>query len=364
MFKGRGFRWVLGWWMVVLCLVVVGCGNISPTGGNANEEEKKKLDAFMAYFNVTSSFFLNFGLAVNGVSSEELGVGFPGLEVLVSGAATPTSTVLLSPKLESSNSIRAQALSWQGPTSIPDSIPDPVYYCEVDEKCREDKNWYFVEIPDVPQFGGGDLKRYIRTTPPGNPDDHTDPGSVARLDEVTIVTGEAPATETSPGGTFEVKWDIYMEQNATDSATYDGAYRVTALIVDGVENKSFIELTFTGLVVGEDSISGTFKERVNFRTSAQGTTITIGIGGSSTFTNFGAGGGGNGYLYYPYGGDPGEGGPWATPKTGGLIPLPFSEGILVKFTFDPVSDIEKGGYKVKYETYLKPGEIKTYPPEM
>ena len=136
--------------------------------------------------------------------------------------------------------------------------------------------------------------------------------------------------------------------NATDSTTYDGAYRVTAQTVDGTSNGSFIEITFTGLTIGENSVSGAFKEKINFVIPVSGINTEIEIDGFSTFDNFGAaGGGGSGYLYY--GTDPGSGaGDWASK---GGPPIPFTTGRLINFTIDPVDDVSAGNYKVKYKTY-------------
>lgn len=347
MFKKKELLWVWSLAIMVLCSLAIGCDVASPT-------VEETLDKFVSRLNKINSFSLNFGLAVNGAvaSSEGFGgIGFPGLDIFEGGSNTSTNTDL-APSIFSPF-IRVQALGWQGPTSLPGSISSE--YCSSDSKCENDANWYSVELPKVAQLGGGDLSRYLRTTPPGNPDIHSDPTSVTRLDEVATVTGVAP------GGKYEIKWDIYLEENATDSTTYDGAYKVTALTIDDKSNNSSIEITFTGLTVGDDSISGTLTEKVTFRVPILGTTTFIGIGGSSTFDNFGADGGGSGYLFF--GTDPGSDGPWAEKESSPTAVPPFTSGILVKFNFDPVGDIEAGGYKIKYDTYLSPGDTKVYPPE-
>ena len=353
MFKNKGVLWSWGLAMVLLGAVVVGCDSVSPTEEETQlEKDQKKLNSFVDNLVEASSFYLNFGLAVNGIvvsSSEEFeGVtGFPGLDNFGGSSNTSTSTVLATSDI--SSSVRAQLLGGQEPTNLPSSLSSE--YCKGDGTCQNDGNWYFFELSNVDQLGGADLKHYIRTSPPGNPILHSNPGSVTRLDVVDLATGEAT------GGTFEIKWDIYLEVNATDSTTYDGAYRVTAQTVDGVSNGSFIEITFTGLTVGEDSVSGTFREKISFVVTILSLVTTIELDGFSTFNNFGSGGGGSGYLYF--GNDPGTGdGGWAS-KSG--PPIPFTTGRLVNFTIDPVDKISAGNYKVKYKTYLNPEEEKVYP---
>lgn len=321
--------------VIIISLTEIGCSTAPPTGPTEEPTE-----IFIEEFRTAAAFFLNFGLALNGIAYKEFKIGFPGLEVLEEKTPPPGSSHLK----------QTGYLEWQGPIKLPASIPDPLYYCKEYKNCRE--GWYFIELPAVSRLENGKLTTYLITTPSGKPDAHPNPASVVRLDEVTMLTGD------TPNGKLEIKWDYYMETNATDSNTYDGAYRVTALVVDGTPNNSYIEFGFVNLTVGDGFVSGAITKNINFALVLNAFTINLGINGRSIFDNFGEGGKGKGYLYH--GTNPGENGNWAT-KTENLIP--FTEGILMKFQIKSPGEIQDGKYIVEYEAYSNRDEVKIYPPE-